>query len=71
VYVTFPNSIIRESSGRYSLSKILKNAFEPGIIPAFRRWRQEELEFQASLAYRVRSCLKKTKTKRNTFGLWM
>jgi hypothetical protein len=32
-------------------------------IPAFQRLRQEEHEFQASLGYVVKLCLKKTKKK--------
>jgi hypothetical protein len=37
---------------------------EPGwwctpVVPAFRRWRQKYLEFQASLGYIERSCLQK------------
>jgi hypothetical protein len=31
------------------------------IIPAFRRLRQEDREFETSLDYIVRSCLKKKK----------
>jgi hypothetical protein len=30
------------------------------VIPALARWRQEDCEFEVSLIYIVRTCLKKT-----------
>jgi hypothetical protein len=38
------------------------------VIPALGRLRQEELEFEASLDYTARSCLKKLKTKNKKVG---
>jgi hypothetical protein len=35
------------------------------VIPAFRRLRQEELEFEVTLGYIVRPCLKEKKKKGN------
>jgi hypothetical protein len=35
------------------------------VIPALRRLRQEDCEFEISLGYTVRLCLRKNKTKQN------
>jgi hypothetical protein len=37
------------------------------IIPAFRRLKQEDLEFEANLSYIVRHCLRTTTLKKITF----
>jgi hypothetical protein len=37
------------------------------VSPALRRWQQENGEFEASLKYRVRLCLKKSKQQRKVF----
>jgi hypothetical protein len=53
-------SIFQSAAHHFAVLKILNAGwwYMP-VIPTFRRLREEDCEFKASLGYRVRSCLQK------------